>query len=563
MNAGFSACRRYFVTAALFSLAINILYLASPLYMLQVYDRVINSGSEATLVMLTLVLLVALGALASLDMVRARILSRAGVRLDSLMAGRIVGATFDDILRRGRAVHPPLRDFDTFRQFLTGPGVHALFDLPWAPIYIFVIFLLHPYLGAFALCCALVLVGMTVANEWLVRQPMVDANEAASRSYNFTEASLRNAEVIQAMGMLPGLLLRWRRDRNRMIDRQQLASDRSAAASGLIRFLRLTMQSLILGVGAYLVIERMATSGAMFAASIMLGRALQPVEQMVGSWRNLVSARSAYERIKLMLLNNPVQELNLSLPRPEGHLALEAVGFALPGNGKPILRGISFGIGAGEVLGIVGPSGAGKSTLARLIIGVTAPSAGVVRLDGADVSVWPRASLGRHLGYLPQDIELFADTVAANISRFRREGDMRVIEASRLAGVHDIILRLPKGYDTNLGEGGAVLSGGVRQRIALARAVFGNPSLVLLDEPSSNLDADGDAALLACIAELKRRGTTVVMVTHRPNTLSVVDTLLVLKDGMVEAMGPRQEVMARLVRPTVPNALQDGNKRGA
>lgn len=563
LNAAFSACRRYFATAALFSLAINILYLASPLYMLQVYDRVINSGSEVTLVMLTLVLLVALGALAALDMVRARILSRAGVRLDSLLAGRIVGATFDGVLRRGRAAHPPLRDFDTFRQFLTGPGIHALFDLPWAPIYIFVIFLLHPYLGAFALCCALLLVGMTVANEWLVRQPMVDANEAASRSYNFTEASLRNAEVIQAMGMLPGLLLRWRRDRNRMIDRQQLASDRSAAASSLIRFLRLTMQSLILGVGAYLVIERMATSGAMFAASIMLGRALQPVEQMVGSWRNLVSASSAYERIKLMLLNNPVQEQNLSLPRPEGHLALEAVGFALPGNGKPILRGISFGIGAGEVLGIVGPSGAGKSTLARLIIGVTAPSAGVVRLDGADVSVWPRALLGRHLGYLPQDIELFADSVAANISRFRREGDMRVIEAARLAGVHDIILRLPKGYDTNLGEGGAVLSGGVRQRIALARAVYGNPSLVLLDEPSSNLDADGDAALLACIAELKRRGTTVVMVTHRPNTLSVVDTLLVLKDGMVEAIGPRQEVMARLVRPTVPNALQDGNKRGA
>ncbi|WP_429820626.1 type I secretion system permease/ATPase [Ensifer sp. B1-9] len=563
MNAAFSACRRYFATAALFSLAINILYLASPLYMLQVYDRVINSGSEVTLAMLTLVLLVALGALASLDMVRARILSRAGVRLDSLLAGRIVGATFDGILRRGRAAHPPLRDFDTFRQFVTGPGIHALFDLPWAPIYIFVIFLLHPYLGAFALCCALILVGMTVANEWLVRQPMVDANEAASRSYNFTEASLRNAEVIQAMGMLPGLLVRWRRDRNRMIDRQQLASDRSAAASGLIRFLRLTMQSLILGVGAYLVIERMATSGAMFAASIMLGRALQPVEQMVGSWRNLVAARSAYERIKLMLLDNPVQEQNLSLPRPEGHLALEAVGFALPGNGKPILRGISFGIGAGEVLGIVGPSGAGKSTLARLVIGVTAPSAGVVRLDGADVSVWPRATLGRYLGYLPQDIELFADTVAANISRFRREGDMRVIEAAKLAGVHDIILRLPKGYDTNLGEGGAVLSGGVRQRIALARAVYGDPSLVLLDEPSSNLDADGDAALLACIAELKRRGTTVVMVTHRPNTLSVVDTLLVLKDGMVEAMGPRQEVMARLVRPTVPNALQDGNRRGA
>ncbi|QEL26425.1 type I secretion system permease/ATPase [Bosea sp. F3-2] len=563
LNTAFAACRRYFVTAALFSLAINILYLASPLYMLQVYDRVINSRSEVTLVMLTVVLVLALAALALLDMVRARILSRAGVRLDSLLAGRIVSATFDGTLRRGPARYPPLRDFDTFRQFVTGPGIHAVFDLPWAPIYIFVIFLLHPYLGLFALGCAIVLVGTTLANEWLVRQPTTDASEAASRSYNFTEASLRNAEVVQAMGMLPGLLRRWRRDRNRMIDRQQVASDRSSAASSLIRFLRLAMQSLILGVGAYLVIERLTTSGAMFAASIMLGRALQPVEQLVGSWRSLISARGAYDRIRTVLSSSPPAEESLNLPRPEGHLALEAVSFALPGASRPLLRGITFHLEAGKVLGVVGPSGAGKSTLARLIIGVTTPSVGVVRLDGADVSAWPRASLGLHLGYLPQDIELFADTVAANISRFRREEDIQIIEAAKLAGVHEIILRLPKGYDTNVGEGGAVLSGGVRQRIALARAVYGNPSLVLLDEPSSNLDADGDAALLACITELKNRGTTVVMVTHRPNTLTVVDSLLVLKDGMIEVMGPRHEVMARVVRPVRPAALLNVGELGA
>jgi ABC-type protease/lipase transport system fused ATPase/permease subunit len=285
---------------------------------------------------------------------------------------------------------------------------------------------------------------------------------------------------------------------------------------------------------------------------------------MVGSWRNLISARRAYERVKALLQTNPVPEEGLSLPRPEGHLALEAVSYALPGNGRPILRGITFRLAPGEVLGIVGPSGAGKSTLARLIIGVTTSTMGVVRLDGADVSSWPRASLGQHLGYLPQDIELFADTVAANISRFRRGQDIDVIEAAKLAGVHEIILRLPKGYETNVGDGGAVLSGGVRQRIALARAVYGNPSLVLLDEPSSNLDADGDAALLACIAEMKRCGTTVVMVTHRPNTLTVVDTLLVLKDGLIEAMGPRQEVMARLVRPVaLPTAVQSVSKQGA
>jgi PrtD family type I secretion system ABC transporter len=564
VNGAFSACRRYFATAALFSLAINVLYLAAPLYMLQVYDRVINSSSVVTLLMLTVVLLVALAALAALDMVRARILSRAGVRLDSLLAGRVVGATFDGILRHGPTRHSPLRDFDAFRQFVTGPGIHAIFDLPWAPIYILVIALLHPYLGLFALCCALILTAMAFANERLARQPLIDANEAASRSYNFTETSLRNAEVVQAMGMLPGLLHRWRHDRYRMIDRQQVAGDRSAATSSVVKFLRMAMQSLILGVGAWLVIERMTTVGAMFAASILLGRALQPVEQMVGSWRNLISARRAYERVKALLQTNPVPEEGLSLPRPEGHLALEAVSYALPGNGRPILRGITFRLAPGEVLGIVGPSGAGKSTLARLIIGVTTSTMGVVRLDGADVSSWPRASLGQHLGYLPQDIELFADTVAANISRFRRGQDIDVIEAAKLAGVHEIILRLPKGYETNVGDGGAVLSGGVRQRIALARAVYGNPSLVLLDEPSSNLDADGDAALLACIAEMKRCGTTVVMVTHRPNTLTVVDTLLVLKDGLIEAMGPRQEVMARLVRPVaLPTAVQSVSKQGA
>jgi PrtD family type I secretion system ABC transporter len=546
------ACRRYFATALIFSLAINLLYLASPLYMLQIYDRVISSASQVTLVMLTVILLVTLAALAGLDSVRARVLTRASIRLDGLMAGRVVAATMELAARGGPARSQPLRDFDTFRQFITGAGIHAVFDLPWAPIYIAVIFILHPMLGAFALGCAVVLVLMAVLNEAVTKKPITEANEAAARNYSFTEMSLRNAEVVQAMGMMPGLLQRWSRDRNLTLERQSFASDRAATTSSIIRFLRLAMQSVILGLGAYLVIERVTTIGAMFAASILLGRALQPVEQVVASWRNLTSARGAYQRIKELLALSPLRDPALALPKPAGRLSVEGLTYVIPRTNRPILRNVSFRLDAGEVLGIIGPSGAGKSTLSRQIVGILPPSAGAVRLDGADVSIWPRESLGRHIGYLPQDIELFADTVASNISRFRNDDDQEVIEAAQLAGVHDMILRLPGGYETQIGDGGTILSGGYRQRIGLARAVYGNPSMVVLDEPSSNLDSDGDTALLSCIAELKKRGITVVMISHRPNTLGAVDKLLFLREGAAEMFGPRDEVIARLTRPTTP-----------
>ena len=400
---------------------------------------------------------------------------------------------------------------------------------------------------------------MALLNEWLVRPPLTELNEAASRNYAFTEMSLRNWEVVQAMGMMGGLLQRWGRDRNRMLERQVNASDRAATMQSIIKFLRLSMQSVILGLGAYLVIERLATVGAMFAASILLGRALQPVEQMVGSWRNMVAARSAYKRIHDLLAAAPVRDPNLALPRPTGRLAVEALTFAPQGSNKPILRGVSFRIDAGEVLGVIGPSGAGKSTLARQIVGVMAPSAGAVRLDGADVATWPKDSLGRHLGYLPQDIELFADTVAANISRFQTGDDEKVIEAAKAAGVHDMILRLPKGYETQVGEGGAVLSGGYRQRVGLARAVYGNPSLVVLDEPSSNLDSEGDAALADCITQLKEQRVTVVIISHRPATLGVVDKILLIRDGVAEMFGTRAEVLGKLTRPVaVPSVAASG-----
>jgi PrtD family type I secretion system ABC transporter len=551
-------CSGYFVTAAMFSLAINLLYLAAPLYMLQVYDRVISSASEVTLVMLTVALLMAFMALAGLDAVRARVLTRASIRMDRLLSGRIMTAIIERSPNIAGSRSQLLRDFDTFRQFVTGMGIHAIFDLPWAPIYIAVIFVLHPLLGAFALGSSVLLVLMAFVNEWIVRPPLSESNEAATRNYSFTEMSLRNTDVVQAMGMTEALLRRWGRDRNRMLERQVIASDRAATMQSLIRFLRLSMQSLILGLGAYLVIERAATVGAMFAASILLGRALQPVEQIVGSWRNMVGARTSFRRVHDLLAANPPRDPKLELPVPAGRLELEGVSYALPGSFKPILRGITFRIEPGELLGIIGPSGAGKSTLARHIVGVLTASAGAVRLDGADVSIWPRASLGRYVGYLPQDIELFSDTVAANISRFQAGHDEEVIAAAKMAGVHEMILRLPNGYETQVGEGGAVLSGGYRQRIGLARAVYGNPSLVVLDEPSSNLDSEGDSALTHCVISLRQRGTTVIIISHRPATIGVVDKLLMIREGVSELFGPRAEVMARLTRAVPIQAVAQG-----
>lgn len=550
------ACKGYFATAAMFSLAINLLYLAGPLYMMQVYDRVISSASQITLLMLTMVLLLGYAALAGLDAVRARVLTRASVRLDHQMAPRVMIAVIDRTARGGSTRSQLLRDFDTFRQFITGAGVHAVFDLPWAPIYILVIFALHPLLGAFALACCIVLILLALINELAVKSPLSEANEAASRNYIFTEMSLRNTEVVRAMGMTAGLLRRWGRDRIRMIERQVTASDRASTMQSLIRFSRLSMQSLILGVGAYLVIERLTTAGAMFAASILLGRALQPIEQIVGSWRGLVSARGAFVRLRELLTAHPPRESGLTLPRPDGQLSVEGLSFAAKGTSKAILRGVAFRIEPGEVLGIIGPSGAGKSTLARHLVGVETPSAGAARLDGSEISAWIRSSLGQHLGYLPQDVELFADSIAANIGRFNDDDDNAIIAAAKLAGVHEMIVRLPEGYDTQVGEGGAILSGGYRQRIGLARAVYGDPSLVVLDEPSSNLDADGDAALAHCILQLKQRGTTVVLISHRPATIGVCDKILVLREGVVEMFGPRNEILSRLTRPVAVPSVQ-------
>jgi PrtD family type I secretion system ABC transporter len=550
MRRAVKACLPYFGPAALFGAGVNLLYLASPIYLLQVYDRVVNSGSVPTLLMLTLALLLALAAMAGLDFARGGILIRAGLRLDRILSQRVMAAMMRQANSSGGAGRSQaLRDLDTFRQFITGPSFYTLFDAPWAPIYLIAITFLHPLLGAFALACAVILLGLAIVNQRLTSRLLTESGEAATRNYAFTEASLRNAHVVEGLGMMPGLLTRWSRDRHLMLGTQAQASDRGAAVQGLIRFLRMAMQSLILGAGAFLVIEREATGGIMFASMFLLGRTLMPIDAAVGAWRQLVGARNAYHRVEQLLRAQPAPPASLRLPRPKGRLVAESTSLYLPGLSRPVLHDVRFEIEPGETIGIIGPSGAGKSTLARLIVGIQAPSAGTIRLDGADVATWDRTELGRYIGYLPQEIELFGETVAANIARFGEGDDEAIIEAAVAAGVHEMILSLPRGYQTVIEDGAGNLSGGHRQRIGLARALYGDPSLFVLDEPSSNLDFEGEAALDNCLARLKEMRRTVVVISHRLATLNTVDKLLVLQNGVVRLFGGRSDVLAKLGRP--------------
>jgi PrtD family type I secretion system ABC transporter len=519
---------------------------------MQVYDRVLQSGSIATLIFLTLITLAALGTLAALDYIRAHLLTKMGIRLDDLLASRVYQALMDQAISGPEATRAQaVRDFDNIRQFLTSQPIHAIFDAPWTPIYIAVAFLLSPVIGYTCLVFALILLGMAILNEIVTRKELSAANADAIKNYGFTDTSLRNAEVVQALGMFSAILPMWRADRRRLMDNQAIASVKGAAVSSTIRFFRLAMQALILGIAAYYVIQRTLTPGAVFAASVLLGRALQPIEQAVGMWRQAVGAQQAYRRLLPLLRANPPRQTSLTLPAPEGRLSVEKLTFRISGREEPILANVSFALQPGEALAVIGPSAAGKSTLARLIVGVLPPTAGVVRLDGADVYRWPRDHFGRYAGYMPQDIELFPGSVAANIARFRSLPSETIVEAARHAGVHELILRLPRGYETELGENAGVLSAGQRQRIALARAILETPKLLVLDEPNSNLDSVGENSLVDCLKQLKAKGTTIVVISHRINTVSFVDKILALNNGIVEAFGPRAEVLARFARPSV------------
>lgn len=539
--------RGAFVTVAIFSGFVNLLMLAPSLYMLQVYDRVLASRNETTLVVLTVLLVGAVVFMSALEAIRTWVLVRVGAQLDAELHAPVFNATFDRSLAQpGSNTTQPMLDLDTLRQTLTGPALLTLFDAPWMPIYLIVISLFSIELGVFALVGALLLGALAIVNEKISKPWLDEAQRCSAQSQLDLSHHLRNAEVIEAMGMLPQIRRRWHGLHQKQIQLQAKASDQAAVMNGVTKFIRITMQSLALGFGALLVLEGRLSPGGMIAASILVSRALAPVEMLVGNWKQIITGRSAYARIRELLNNYPVRQHGMPLAAPKGSVRFEGVAATAPSSRQLILKNLSFSIGAGESVAIIGASGAGKSTLARLLVGVWPAAAGTVRLDGADLHQWNKDQLGPHLGYLPQDIELFDGTVAENIARFGELDPEKVVHAAQRAGMHELILRLPEGYDTPLGVGGSALSGGQKQRIGLARALYGDPALVVLDEPNSNLDDAGEKALSATIAELTARGTTTILITHRTASLDAVQKIMVLTDGTLRAYGPRAEVLSAM-----------------
>jgi len=537
------ALRNALVTVAVFSGFINVLMLSPAIYMLQVYDRVLGSRNETTLLVLSVMVVGAFLFMAALEAVRGWVLVRVGARLDAQLNARVFTAAFERNLRRpGSNTAQPIHDLNTVRQTLTGAALLAAFDAPWLPIYLIVIFLMSPALGWFATGGALLLLILAVANERVSKPRLDEAQKFQLQSHQALTNNLRNAEVIEAMGMLPHIRGRWYQLHRQQIATQARASDLAAVLGGATKFVRIALQSLVLGFGALLVLEGNLTPGMMIAASILAGRALAPVELLVANWKQIVTGRQAYARLRELLAIHPPRREGMALPAPQGRVSVEAASTAAPGTQRLILKNLTFSIAPGEVVAVVGPSASGKSSLARLLVGIWPPVTGAVRLDGASVFDWNKDELGPHIGYLPQDIELFDGTVAENIARFGEVDPEKVVEAARRVDMHEQILRLPMGYDTPLGTDGSNLSGGQRQRIGLARALYGDPSFIVLDEPNSNLDESGEKALVDAIRTLKANGKTVVLITHRMSTLAAADKVLVLADGALAAYGPRDEV---------------------
>ena len=550
LSQALQACRRGFYAVALFSLCINLLMLTAPLYMLQIFDRVLSSRSGETLLLLTIVAGLALLILATLDSLRGIVLLRVANWLDRRVSMDVLKASIMAALRapEGGSVQG-LRDIATIRGFIGGTSVFPIMDAPWTPIFLIVTFILHPILGLIALVGAVLLFGLAILNEVVTRGPLQLSANAQIAALREAEAAIRNADAIEAMGMMPSLVQRWGRHNVLTLILQGEAGTRGSAIAATSKFLRLVLQICIFASGAWLVIGGELTPGAMIAGAILMSRALAPVEQAIGAWRALIGAQAAYGRVTAFLEGNPLRQETMELPRPSGRVVVDNISYIHPGAPDPAVRGVRFQLEPGEGLGLIGPTAAGKTTLARMMIGNLQPKIGHVRLDGMDVAQWAPEDLGRYLGYLPQDVELFNGTVRENIARMSKGDPAMVIEAARLAGVHDMILHLPKGYDTEIGDAGTALSGGQRQRIALARALYGAPSLLVLDEPSANLDSDGEGALLAAVDAMKARGTTIVVIAHRPNVLRHVDKILVMRNGKMQMFGPREEVLARVTGP--------------
>ncbi|WP_200947655.1 type I secretion system permease/ATPase [Methylobacterium sp. Leaf469] len=545
--------------AFIFSFVTNILYLALPLYMIQLSGRVFASQSIATLIILAVSVTGAFIVSTFLDHYRNSVLINFGVLFDRQMASHVFGALFSGELNHTGTQSQSVRDLDAFRQTMTGSSMAVFFDLPWAPIFMAALFFIDPWVGILCLFGGLILLGLAVLQDRVSRKALTQVNDAARRGYTFTDMALRNAEVVRALGMLPALTKRWQIDRQILINGQAHASELAGLIGDLIKFTRMLIQIMVLALGAFLVLKQVIGPGVLFANMILSSKALAPFERVAGSWQGLVEAGQIYKRLAKLLDNYEPNPITTAMPRPSGLLEIQNVTFQLPNMKAPLLRNISFALRPGEALGIIGPSGAGKSTLTRMLIGIWKPTEGHVRLDGMDVHAWDRAAFGRHVGYLPQDTELFTGTVRDNIARFRTDvSDEAVTRAAQDAGIHDLIVRLEKGYESELGASGTtVFSVGQRQRLGLARALLGDPSLVVLDEPNANLDTEGEAALLDVLGALKARGVTVVIVSHRASVFRHVDKILFVRGGEVQSFGDRDVILGQLMQPAgVPGTAE-------
>ena len=536
-----------FITVGIFSAIINLMMLVPSLYMLQVYDRVLASRNQTTLLMLTIMVVGAYLVISALEFVRSFVLIRVSAKMDLELNKRVYTAAFEQNLKRaGVNAGQFLHDLTQIRQFLGGNALFAFFDAPWFPIYLLMIFLFDVSLGFFALAGVILLIGLAIINERVSKKPLSEANSMAVQAGNLATNNLRNAEVIEAMGMLPNLMSRWFRLQSKFLQLQGEASEKAGIVNALTKFVRICLQSLVLGFGALLVLENKITPGMMIVASILMGRVLSPVEQLINMWKTWISAKISYGRLSELLDANPPRVLGMALPKPLGKVSVEGSTVVPPGSATAALKNVTFAINPGDVLGVIGPSGAGKSTLARVLVGIWPSVAGFVRLDSADIYQWNKDELGPYIGYLPQDIELFAGTVSENIARFGQVDSEKVVQAAQRAGVHEMILRFSQGYDTPLGDAGAGLSGGQKQRIGLARAMYDDPSLIVLDEPNSNLDDAGEQALVGAIDDLRKRGKTIVLVTHKSSAINMTNKILLLVDGVAQLFGPTAEVLAKI-----------------
>jgi PrtD family type I secretion system ABC transporter len=546
--------RGAFVSVGIFSMVFNLLMLTLPLYMLSIFTRVFSSKSDETLLLLTIVAFFALSIQGLLDLIRSRVMIRVGTALDAALTPQVLEAVVRDAAGTPSQNAQPLRDAGEVRSFFSGTGVFALFDAPFAPLYVAVIYLLHPMLGMIALGGAVALFLLAVMNEALTRKPLEQASRSSSKARARVDEFIRNSDAVEAMGMMPAIVDRWRDLNSDALHAQSQAADKGSISTSLAKSLRILLQISLFGAGAYLYIQNQILPGSIIAAAILMSRALAPVEQAISTWRVMVSAKAAYGRLREVLKPERLtaNRKRTTLPRPQGRIDVERLVVMAPGSDRMILKGVSFELNAGEFLGVVGPSGAGKTTLGRVLVGILRPRGGAARLDGAELSTWHPDDLGQYVGYLPQDVQLFPGTVSENIARMARDfSDDEVLGAAKMAGAHEMILGLAEGYDTDIGEAGGILSAGQRQHIALARAFFGNPSLLVLDEPNSNLDSVSESALVRALATARDRNITIVVITHRPSILGAADKVLVLRDGNVDLYGPRDRVMARVSQAAI------------